>query len=113
MPPYRPRAWHLIAIALIAVFDAGVLWMVTHPHVADDYRNYYIDRLWSCFPRVITGNYPLGTPLTFVPGRNGYARVTVRWCGIMPPSSTGIRSLGDYGILKLRFPVPDADLHLT
>jgi hypothetical protein len=113
---YRPKAWHLALVALIAVFDLGVLYMVLNPKVSADYRNYYIDRSWSCFPRadnVATGYYPLGTPITFVPGRSGYRRDTVRWCGFMPPSNTGIRSFGDYGILRLKFPVPDDDLLLT
>jgi hypothetical protein len=105
---YRPRLWHLLVVALIGVFDLGVLYMVLHPRVADDYRNYYIDRSWSCFPRLITGYYPLGEPISFVPGsRNGYERDSVRWCGFMPLSSTGIRSFGDYGILRLRFTPPE------
>jgi hypothetical protein len=112
---YRPRLWHLIAVALIGLFDLGVLYLVLNPRVADDYRNYYIDRSWSCFPRMITGYYPLGAPINFMPGaRNGYARDTVRWCGFLPLSSTGIRSFGDYGILRLKFTPPEGeDLLLT
>jgi hypothetical protein len=110
---YRPRTWHLAVVALIALADLGVAYLVLNPRVADDYRAYYIDRTSSCFPRVITGYYPLGTPVTFVPGRSGYARDNIRWCGFKPPSTTGIRSFGDYGILKLKFPVPDDDLLLT
>lgn len=114
MPPlYRPRAWHLAIVALIAVFDLVVLYMVLFPHVADDYRAYYIDRSASCFPRVTSGFYPLGEPVSFVPGRSGYKRDTIRWCGFMPPSKTGIRSFGDYGVLKIRTPLPDDDLLLT
>lgn len=114
MPPvYRPRPWHLIVVAFIAVFDAIVLYMVLFPQVAPDYRAYYIDRSSSCFPRIISGYYPLGEPLSFVPDRNGYALDTVRWCGFMPPSSTGIRSFGDYGIIRMQVPLPDDDLLLT
>lgn len=110
---YRPRAWHLVAAALLALLYLGVLFMVLKPRVSDDYRAYYIDRTSSCFPRLITGYYPLGEPVSFVPGRSGYSRDTIRWCGFKPPSTTGIRSFGDYGILKLKFPVPDDDLLLT
>jgi hypothetical protein len=114
MPPlYRPRAWHLVAVALIAVFDAVVLYMVLFPHVAADYRAYYIDRSASCFPRVISGYYPLGEPISFVPDRSGYRLDTVRWCGFMPPNKTGIRSFGDYGIIRMQVPLPDDDLLLT
>jgi hypothetical protein len=115
MPPiYRPRLWHLVAIGLIAIFDLGVLYMVLNPRVSDDYRAYYITRTASCFPRLISGFYPLGEPLSFVPGsHNGYDLDTTRWCGFLPPSSTGIRSFGDYGILKLKFPDPGEDLLLT
>ena len=114
MPPlYRPRAWHLVAVALIAIFDAVVLYMVLFPRVEPDYRAYYIDRTSSCFPRVISGYYPLGEPISFVPGRSGYSRDTVRWCGFMPPSNTGIRSFGDYGIIRMNVPLPDDDLLLT
>jgi hypothetical protein len=112
---YRPRLWHLTVVALIGLFDLAVLLMVLNPRVTEEYRNYYIDRSWSCFPRLITGYYPLGQPINFVPGsRNGYERDTVRWCGFLPLSPTGIRSFGDYGILKLKFDPPAGeDLLLT
>ena len=114
MPPrYSPRSWHLLAVALIALLDLAVLYMVLKPNVTDDYRAYYIDRTASCFPRITSGYYPLGQPISFVPGRNGYDRDSVRWCGFMPPNSTGIRSFGDYGILKFSIPLPDDDLLLT
>lgn len=114
MPPrYTPRSWHLLVVALIALLDLGVLYMVLRPNVTDDYRAYYIDRTASCFPRITSGYYPLGQPISFVPGRNGYDRDTVRWCGFMPPNSTGMRSFGDYGILKFSIPLPDDDLLLT
>ena len=112
-PTYRPRVWHLLATAAIAVFGAVVMWMILNPRVADDYRNYYIDRTWSCFPRLISHFYPLGEPITFVKDRPGYERDTVRWCGFMPAKTDGIKSFGDYGILKLKFPIPDEDLLLT
>ena len=115
MPPvYRPKLWHLAAIVLIAIFDLGVLYMVLSPRVSEDYRAYYITRTASCFPRLISGFYPLGEPLSFVPGsHNGYDLDTTRWCGFKPTSSTGIRSFGDYGVLKLKFPDPGEDLLLT
>lgn len=114
MPPvYRPRAWHLIVVALIAIFDLGVLYMVLFPRVSDDYRAYYIDRSVSCFPRVISGYYPLGEPISFVPGRSGYTRNSIRWCGFMPPSNTGVRSFGDYGIFRIVTKLPDDSLLLT
>ena len=114
MPPiYRPRAWHLIAVALIAIFDAAVLYMLLFPHVSDDYRAYYIDRSSSCFPRVITGYYPLGEPISFIQGRSGYKRDSIRWCGFMPPTNTGVRSFGDYGIFRVITKLPDDDLLLT
>ena len=115
-PSYTPRAWHLILVAMIVVVDLIVLYMVLKPNVTDDYRAYYIDRSASCFPRadnVATGFYPLGEPISFVPDRNGYKLDTIRWCGFMPPSSTGIRSFGDYGILRMQVPLPGDDLLLT
>jgi len=112
-PRYTPRAWHLVATALIALFGAVVLYMVLNPRVADDYRSYYIDRTSSCFPRLISFYYPLGAPVSFVKDRNGYERDTIRWCGFMPVKNDGIKSFGDYGILKLKFPMPDDDLLLV
>jgi hypothetical protein len=112
-PSYHPRAWHLIATAVVALFGAVVLWMILNPRVADDYRNYYIDRSWSCFPRQISYFYPLGQPVSFVKDRPGYERDTIRWCGFMPMKADGIKSFGDYGILKFKFPIPDEDLLLT
>ena len=114
MPPlYRPRAWHLIVVALIVAFDLGVLYMVLFPKVSDDYRAYYIERSASCFPRVVSGYYPLGEPISFIPGRSGYTRDSIRWCGFMPPSNTGVRSFGDYGIFRIVTKLPDDDLLLT
>ena len=98
-PTYHPRLWHLIVTLFVAVFGAVVLWMILNPRVADDYRNYYIDRSWSCFPRQISFFYPLGEPVTFVKYRPGYERDTIRWCGFMPMKNDGITSFGDYGIL--------------
>ena len=47
--------------------------MVLNPRVADDYRAYYIDRSVLVLPaRRSRGYYPLGEPISFVPGRNGY-----------------------------------------
>lgn len=120
---YRPKAWHLLIVALIAVFDAAVLYMVLFPNVTADYRAYYIDRTASCFPRadnVATGYYPFGEPINFITdntpnaeSRNGYSRDTLRYCGFMPPSTTGIRSFGDYGIIRFKGPFPQDDLLLT
>ena len=112
-PTYSPRLWHLVATLFVATFGAVVLWMILNPRVADDYRNYYIDRSWSCFPRQISFFYPLGEPVTFVKDRPGYERDTVRWCGFMPIKNDGIKSFGDYGILKFKFPIPEEDLLLT
>lgn len=112
-PHYTPRAWHLIATAFIAMFGVVVLYMILNPRVADDYRAYYIDRSASCFPRLISFYYPLGDPVSFVANRNGYKRDSIRWCGFMPAKNDGIKSFGDYGILKMKFDVPDEPLLLT
>ena len=112
-PVYQPRLWHLIVTLLVALFGAVVLWMILNPRVADDYRNYYIERSWSCFPRIITHYYPLGEPVSFVDGRPGYKRDSIRWCGFMPKKTDAIKSFGDYGILKLKFDIPDEPLLLT
>lgn len=112
-PTYTPKAWHLVVTAFVAMFGAVVLYMILHPWAPEDYRRYYIDRSWSCFPRVISHYYPLGEPVTFVKGRPGYDRDTIRWCGFMPMKNDGIKSFGDYGILKLKFDMPDDDLLLT
>ncbi|HWA20508.1 MAG TPA: hypothetical protein VG757_16100 [Devosia sp.] len=106
----------MVLIVLFGAFELVVLWLALHPNVADDYRAYYIDRTASCFPRedsVADGSYLLGNPISFVPDRNGHLRDNLRWCGFMPPNNSGIRSFGDYGILRLRFPVPNEDLLLT
>lgn len=111
-----PRRWHIVLIVVFGSFELVVFWLALHPNVADDYRAYYIDRTASCFPRedkVADGSYLLGNPISFVPGRNGHIRDNLRWCGFMAPNNQGIRSFGDYGILRLRFPVPDDDLLLT
>ena len=111
MTSYRPRLWHIVLIVLLGLFEFGVFWLAINPNVTDDYRAYYIDRTASCFPRedkVADGSYTLGRPITFVPGRNGHQRDNLRWCGFIANSSTnqGIKTFGDYGILRLRFVVP-------
>ena len=114
LPMYRAKPWQLVVTAPILVLGAIVGWMVLHPRVSDDYYAYYIDRSASCFPRITTGFYPLGEPISFVPNaHNGYDLDTIRWCGFLPLSSTGIRSFGDYGILHMKFPDPGKDLLLT
>ncbi len=120
---FRPKLWHLLIVLLVAVFDAGALYMVLFPQVTPDYRAYYIDRTASCFPRadnMATGYYPFGEPANFITGpnantepRSGFSRDTLRYCGFMPPSTTGIRSFGDYGILRFKGPFPKDDLLLT
>ena len=112
-PVYQPRIWHLAAATLIAIFGAAVVWMVLNPRVEDDYRAYYIDRSWSCFPRVISSYYPMGEPVTFAAGRPGYDVDSIRWCGFMPAKNDGIKSFGDYGILRLKTELPDDDVLLT
>ncbi len=112
-PRYTPRLWQLAAALVVALFGGVVLWMLTHPRVDDDYRRYYIERSWSCFPRLITAYYPLGTPVSFVAGRNGYKRDTIRWCGFMPMKVDGIKSFGDYGILRMQLVPPGEDLLLS
>jgi hypothetical protein len=119
MNSYRPRAWHIVFIVLFGAFELVVFWLATHPNVPDDYRAYYIDRTSSCFPRedkVANGLYALGTPISFVPDRNGHTDDNLRWCGFIAAtkqSPFGIKTFGDYGVLKLRFAVPDEDLLLT
>jgi len=110
---FKPRLWHLALVALIGVFELGVLWLVLHPRVAQDYYDYYISREASCFPRIVSGYYPWGKPVSFVTGRNGYQRDSIRWCGFQAPNATGIRSFGDYGRLKLANPPKDRDFVLS
>jgi hypothetical protein len=110
---YTPRPWQLGAALALMLFGAVVVWMIGHPRVDDDYRRYYIERSWSCFPRLITFHYPLGAPVSFVTGRNGYTRDSIRWCGFMPMKTDGIKSFGDYGILKMRLAPQEEDLLLS
>ena len=112
----RPRAWHIVLIALFGAFELVVIWLAFHPNVAEDYRAYYIDRTSSCFPRdesAANGAYILGTPISFVPDRWGHTRDNLRWCGFIASSGPGIRTFGDYGIVRLRFAPPAEDLRVT
>ncbi len=113
----RPRLWHIVLIIALGAFELIVLYLALTPNVQPDYHDYYISRDASCFPREDTlanGAYVLGTPVSFVPGRSGWQRDNLRWCGFMvPDKKLGIKSFGDYGIIRLRFDVPDEDLLLT
>jgi hypothetical protein len=112
----RPRAWHIALIALFGAFELVVIWLALNPKVADDYRAYYIDRTSSCFPRddsVANGAYEVGMPISFVPDRWGHTRDNLRWCGFIASSGQGIRTFGDYGIVRLRFAPPAEDLLVT
>ncbi len=113
-PTYQPRLWHLIVDRrrrpCSAPSSSGWSSIRGSPTTIATTTS---TARWSCFPRLISHFYPLGEPVSFVKDRPGYERDTIRWCGFMPAKNDGIKSFGDYGILKFKFDIPDEDLLLT
>jgi hypothetical protein len=100
----RPLAYFLIAV--LALFETGVVVLVLHPDVSDLYRAYYIERSTSCWPRKVTGVYQPNRLISFAYGVKGGSAEDVQLCGWNLLEGMGTWTLGDDVRLRLGVPVP-------
>jgi hypothetical protein len=101
----KTRALSAVAytlVALLALFELGVLWLMLHPQVPADYRAYYIDRTTTCLNQPVSGKYVLGETISF--STDGVeAADLVKVCGWGGPGPEGTDALGRTS--RLRFAV--------
>ena len=100
-PLSRPIRIGMYTLAgLLLAFEVGVLWLVLHPNVSEDYRAYYITQTTTCLNQPVPGTYSFGTMVSFLPeGRD--AAKSVRVCGWEGPAGDGTHAVGTSA--RLRF----------
>jgi hypothetical protein len=91
------------AAALVAAFEAGVLWLALNPDVPPDYRAYYIDQSITCLPQPVSGDYAFGTWVSFRSGAEATIK-PLRVCGWEGPAGDGLHAVGESS--RLRFAIP-------
>src|SRR5688572_14035050 len=75
-----------------------------HPQVPADYHAYYIDQSTTCLNQPVSGDYVLGTEVSFLPDGLEQAR-SLRVCGWEGPAGDGTHAVGKTS--RLRFAVPE------
>lgn len=99
--PLHVAAYILVGLAV--AFELAVVWFMLHPQVPPDYRAYYIDQTTTCLNQPVSGQYTLGTTVSFVSDGLENAR-PLRVCGWEGPAGDGTHSVGRTS--RLRFAVP-------
>ena len=101
------------AVAVVIAVEIVVAWLMLHPDVPADYRAYYIDKTTTCLNQPVSGDYALGTTVSFRSERRELAR-PLRVCGWEGPAGDGTHAVGTSS--RLRFTVPpgvERPLHLA
>lgn len=109
--PNRYRGLLLGLIALVAVLELSVTWLALHPRVDANYRAYYIDQSTTCLNKPVTGEYTLGSTVSFMPDDQIGAR-HLRVCGWAGPGGDGTHSVGTSSRLRFAVLPPQGDLIL-
>jgi hypothetical protein len=99
----RPFLYGLVAVA--ALFELGVFWLMLHPDVPPDYRAYYIDKTTTCLNQPVAGTYTLGQTIDFTPPGADDAR-PVKVCGWEGPVGDGTHAVGTSTRLRFVYPEP-------
>lgn len=86
--------------ALLFALEAGVVWLMLHPNVPEDFRAYYIDRTTTCLNQPVSGAYAFGTTVSFLPEGVDVAK-PLRVCGWEGPAGDGTHAVGTSS--RLRF----------
>ncbi len=89
-----------LAAALFA-FEAGVVWLMLHPDVPEDFRAYYIDRSTTCLNQPVPGTYAFGTVVDFTSDGREQA-MPLRVCGWEGPAGDGTHAVGTSSRLRFR-----------
>jgi hypothetical protein len=105
----RTGAYALVAV--IALFELVVMWLMLHPDVPPDYRAYFIDKTTTCLNHPVAGTYNLGTIVPFTPeGRD--AAKPIKVCGWEGPVGDGTHAVGTSSRLRFTYPEPATALTL-
>lgn len=99
-------------VALVALFELAVFWLMLNPDVPADYRAYYIDRTTTCLNQPVPGTYALGSIIDFTSHGAAGAK-PVRVCGWEGPVGDGTHAVGTSSRLRFVYDEPAAGLALT
>lgn len=97
----RVAAYGIVALAI--AFELAVVWLMLHPQVSQDYRAYYIDHTTTCLNQPVSGDYRLGTTVSFRSDGVELAK-PLRVCGWEGPAGDGTHAVGTSS--RLRFAIP-------
>lgn len=101
------RTGTYVLVALIALFELGVFWLMLHPDVPPDFRAYYIDKTTTCLNQPVEGTYSLGEVIDFTAKDAGTLSKPNRVCGWEGPVGDGLHAVGTSS--RLRFVYPEAE----
>lgn len=105
----RTAAYALVAI--VALFELGVMWLMLHPDVPPDYRAYYIDKTTTCLNQPVAGTYALGATVLFTPEGRDAAKL-IKVCGWEGPVGDGTHAVGTSARLRFAYVEPATALTL-
>ena len=106
-PPSRPLSFLAYGVVALAIaFELAVVWLMLHPQVPADFRAYYIDRTTTCLNQPVSGQYTLGTTVSFRPDGLEAAK-PLRVCGWEGPAGDGTHAVGTSS--RLRFALPTGE----
>ncbi len=107
MPWYDPkngltplRAAAYAGVAVLALGELAVFALALTPKVDAAYRAYYLDRTTTCLDRKVSGDYTLGTTVSFR-SDGADAMKEIRVCGLDGPVDDGTHSVGTSSRLRI------------
>jgi len=92
-------------VAIVALFELGVFWLMLHPNVSADYRAYFIDKTTTCLNQPVAGTYTLGKTIDFTPPGADDAK-PVKVCGWEGPVGDGTHAVGTSTRLRFVYAEP-------
>lgn len=105
----RTGAYALVAV--LALFELAMVWLMLHPDVSPDYRAYYLDKTTTCLNQPVAGTYTLGTIVHFTPDGRDVAKL-LKVCGWEGPTGDGTHAVGTSARLRFVYPEPATALTL-
>jgi len=100
------------AVVPVALFELAVGGLVLRGDMPAPYRAYYVDKTSDCWKHVTSGDYTMGTTLSFVDGK-GPLFFPNKICGWFYPGPHGTWSYGRYSLLRFAFAPQGRPLQLT
>ncbi len=98
MTPLRAAAY--AGAAALALGELAILALALTPKVDAAYRAYYLDRTTTCLDRKVSGEYAIGTTVSFRPD-GAEAMTKIRVCGLDGPVDDGTHSVGTSSRLRI------------